>query len=125
MSGSSNRSDDKDFKSISIEARVSTEAGSAVDIRNVNSHIRSIRSKTGAGEVNYINSATSVTDNQLLAEIGYKQELKRQFSTFQVFGIAFSIMGLLPSIASVMGTGTVSYTHLDVYKRQHYLYQHY
>ncbi|ODQ57851.1 hypothetical protein WICANDRAFT_85051 [Wickerhamomyces anomalus NRRL Y-366-8] len=37
--------------------------------------------------------------------MGYKQELKRSFSTLQVFGISFSIMGLLPSIATVLGTG--------------------
>ncbi len=41
----------------------------------------------------------------LLAEFGYKQELNRTFGTLQVFGIAFSIMGLLPSIATVMGIG--------------------
>ena len=34
--------------------------------------------------------------------MGYKQELKRNFSTLEVFGIAFSIMGLLPSIASTL-----------------------
>ncbi|ODV63268.1 Uga4p [Ascoidea rubescens DSM 1968] len=44
-------------------------------------------------------------DNELLAEIGYKPELKRYFSTLQVFGVAFSIMGLLPSISSVMAIG--------------------
>ncbi|AOW00206.1 YALI0A03135p [Yarrowia lipolytica CLIB122] len=44
-------------------------------------------------------------DNQVLADIGYKPELKRNFSKLQMFGIAFSIMGLLPSIAT-----TLSYT---------------
>lgn len=44
-------------------------------------------------------------DEDLLANIGYKQELKRTFSTFQVFGIAYSIMGVLPSIASLSGLG--------------------
>lgn len=78
--------------------------GEAADIQNLRS-LRSVRSRTGAGEVNYINAAAAQDDSQLLAEIGYKQELKRQFSTLQVFGIAFSIMGLLPSIASVMGGG--------------------
>ena len=34
--------------------------------------------------------------------MGYKQELKRQYSTPQVFAIAFSIMGLVPSIASTV-----------------------
>lgn len=34
--------------------------------------------------------------------IGYKQELRRNFSMIEVFGIAFSIMGLVPSIASTL-----------------------
>ncbi|KAJ5378068.1 uncharacterized protein N7496_005477 [Penicillium cataractarum] len=34
--------------------------------------------------------------------MGYKQELKRQYSTPQMFAIAFSIMGLVPSIASTI-----------------------
>lgn len=88
------------------EIRTSIDVGTTKDFHPTGfSNIRSIRSRTGAGEVNYINAGTATTDNQLLAEIGYKQELKRQFSTIQVFGIAFSIMGLLPSIASVMGGG--------------------
>ncbi|KAJ5594659.1 uncharacterized protein N7459_000867 [Penicillium hispanicum] len=41
-------------------------------------------------------------DSQLLATMGYKQELRRQYSTPQVFAIAFSIMGLVPSIASTI-----------------------
>jgi amino acid transporter len=32
----------------------------------------------------------------------YKQELRRNFSMLEVFGIAFAIMGLLPSIASTL-----------------------
>lgn len=44
----------------------------------------------------------SEADAELLAKMGYKQELKRNFSTLEVFGIAFSIMGLLPSIASTL-----------------------
>lgn len=47
-------------------------------------------------------------DNALLAQIGYKPELKRRFSVVQVFGVAFSIMGLLPSIASILGTALVA-----------------
>lgn len=54
--------------------------------------------RTGAGgEV-----LASEADAELLAKLGYKQELKRNFSTLEVFGIAFSIMGLLPSIASTL-----------------------
>jgi amino acid transporter len=41
-------------------------------------------------------------DAELLAKMGYKQELKRNFTAVEVFGIAFSIMGLLPSIASTL-----------------------
>lgn len=41
-------------------------------------------------------------DAELLAKMGYKQELKRNFTALEVFGIAFSIMGLLPSIASTL-----------------------
>ena len=36
------------------------------------------------------------------AKLGYKQELRRNFGLIEVFGIAFSIMGLLPSIASTL-----------------------
>ncbi|KIM41913.1 hypothetical protein M413DRAFT_71101 [Hebeloma cylindrosporum] len=41
-------------------------------------------------------------DEQLLASLGYKQEFKRAFTPLEVFGIAFSIIGLLPSMASVL-----------------------
>jgi len=41
-------------------------------------------------------------DEALLASLGYKQEFKRAFKPFEVFGVAFSIIGLLPSIASVL-----------------------
>ncbi|KAG6914602.1 hypothetical protein DXG01_016378 [Tephrocybe rancida] len=42
------------------------------------------------------------TDEEVLAALGYKQEFKRAFAPLEVFGIAFSIIGLLPSIASVL-----------------------
>ncbi|KAM3160865.1 GABA-specific permease [Lachancea thermotolerans] len=66
--------------------------------------LRTITSKR-AGEVNFIDAKGANGDSELLAEIGYKQELNRHFSTIQVFGVAFSIMGLLPSIASVLAIG--------------------
>ncbi|TFK47246.1 APC amino acid permease [Heliocybe sulcata] len=46
--------------------------------------------------------AVAEADKQLLAELGYKQEFLRAFTPLEVFGIAFSIIGLLPSIASVL-----------------------
>ncbi|KAL2709704.1 GABA-specific permease [Kluyveromyces marxianus] len=73
--------------------------------------LRTITSRR-VGEVNYINAKTAHDDTELLAEIGYKQELQRHFTKIQVLGIAFSIMGLLPSIASILSMslpgGTVS-----------------
>ncbi|KAF4550558.1 GABA-specific permease-like protein [Elsinoe fawcettii] len=45
---------------------------------------------------------TTEDDAKVLAAMGYKQELKRNFTKIEVFGIAFSIMGLLPSIASTL-----------------------
>ncbi|KAL2428739.1 GABA-specific permease [Exophiala dermatitidis] len=44
----------------------------------------------------------SEEDAAVLAKMGYKQELRRNFSMVEVFGIAFAIMGLLPSIASTL-----------------------
>jgi len=40
--------------------------------------------------------------NGWTATLGYKQELRRHYSTIQIFAVAFSIMGLLPSIASTL-----------------------
>ncbi|TXT04323.1 hypothetical protein VHUM_04210 [Vanrija humicola] len=41
-------------------------------------------------------------DDARLEDLGYKPELKRAFSRLEVFGVAFSIMGVVPSIASVI-----------------------
>lgn len=57
-----------------------------------------------ASPLREIDAVHVANDEALLAEIGYKQELKRKFSTFQIFGIAYSIMGILPSVASLLGT---------------------
>lgn len=42
------------------------------------------------------------TDDALLASLGYKPEFKRNFTPFELFGVSFSIIGLVPSIASVL-----------------------
>ncbi|KAI0744734.1 APC amino acid permease [Earliella scabrosa] len=47
-------------------------------------------------------SAIERADEELLASLGYKQEFQRAFTGLETFGIAFSIIGLLPSIASVL-----------------------
>lgn len=41
-------------------------------------------------------------DDALLASLGYKAELKREFKAVEVFGLMFSIYGLLPSISSTL-----------------------
>ncbi|KAF8130354.1 amino acid/polyamine transporter I [Boletus edulis] len=46
--------------------------------------------------------AIARADEKLLSELGYKQEFKRAFTPLEVFGISFSIIGVLPSIASVL-----------------------
>ncbi|GMF81192.1 unnamed protein product [[Candida] boidinii] len=72
----------------------------------IHSRLQSISSNQSA--LREIDARHVGGDVELLNEIGYKQELERKFSTFQIFGIAYSIMGLLPSIASVAGTGLTS-----------------
>ncbi|KAF5364229.1 hypothetical protein D9756_000907 [Leucocoprinus leucothites] len=47
-------------------------------------------------------NAVRQADEALLAALGYKQEFKREFAPLEVFGIAFSIIGLVPSISSVL-----------------------
>lgn len=42
------------------------------------------------------------SDEARLARLGYKQEFKRHFTPLEVFGISFSIIGIFPSIASVL-----------------------
>ncbi|KAG9231779.1 amino acid transporter-like protein [Amylocarpus encephaloides] len=43
------------------------------------------------------------SDEEILAALGYKQEFKRDFSIWSSFSVSFSILGLLPSIASTLG----------------------
>lgn len=78
------------------------------DIVQPFSPITSVRSRlheitTTASNIREIDAHFAHGDDDLLAEIGYKQELRRRFSTFQIFGIAYSIMGILPSVSSLLG----------------------
>ncbi|KAF8347229.1 amino acid transporter [Amanita rubescens] len=41
-------------------------------------------------------------DDELLASFGYKQEFKRNFTPLEVFGLAFSVIGLVPSLTSTL-----------------------
>ncbi|KAL6940208.1 hypothetical protein ACO0QE_004104 [Hanseniaspora vineae] len=59
-------------------------------------HLRTVTSTRG-----YQMQVVRSQDQQVaLEELGYKQELVRKYSWFELFGVAFSIMGLLPSIGS-------------------------
>lgn len=41
----------------------------------------------------------ALTDDEVLAQLGYKQEFKRDFSRLELFGMSFSIVGVVQSIA--------------------------
>ncbi|OQO05843.1 hypothetical protein B0A48_09938 [Cryoendolithus antarcticus] len=58
--------------------------------------------KRRASQTAVESSLAGEDDAAMLAKLGYKQELRRNFTMLEVFGIAFSIMGLLPSIASTL-----------------------
>ncbi|KAI5953954.1 hypothetical protein CANMA_004793 [Candida margitis] len=61
---------------------------------------------TSASEVRFVDPQHNNGDVDLLHQIGYKQELRRHYTTLQVFGIPFSIMGsIIPSVASVISMG--------------------
>ncbi|ANB15092.1 Uga4p [Sugiyamaella lignohabitans] len=44
-------------------------------------------------------------DEEALAALGYKQEFKREFGLWSSFSVSFSLLGLLPSIASTLVYG--------------------
>ncbi|KAF9254651.1 amino acid transporter [Marasmius fiardii PR-910] len=41
-------------------------------------------------------------DENALVELGYKQEFKRDFNRVELFGLGFSLVGVMPSLASVL-----------------------
>src|ERR1700675_1534624 len=48
-------------------------------------------------------AGTATTDEQRLAELGYKQELNRSWSGFQNFAISFSIISILAGCFTSFG----------------------
>ena len=42
-------------------------------------------------------------DDKTLGALGYKQEFKRDFTVLESFSVSFSVLGLLPSVASTIG----------------------
>lgn len=63
-------------------------------------HVTSIFQKTGDHAV--IDHEVDA-DEEILVSLGYKQEFKRELSIWSSFGVSFSCLGLLPSIASTLG----------------------
>ncbi|KAJ7223478.1 amino acid/polyamine transporter I [Mycena pura] len=47
-------------------------------------------------------NANALNDEALLARMGYKQEFKRDFSRIELFGLSFTVIGVVGSIASVL-----------------------
>ncbi|VDC04470.1 unnamed protein product [Peniophora sp. CBMAI 1063] len=41
-------------------------------------------------------------DEALLRQLGYKQELRRTFTPLELFGVGFGIIGVVPSVASIL-----------------------
>ncbi|WPK27668.1 hypothetical protein PUMCH_005065 [Australozyma saopauloensis] len=82
---------------------IGSHASAHSSVSRFANHIDTVLSNREA--IAEIDAEHAEDDEDLLHQIGYKQELRREYSTLQVFGIAFSIMGLLPSITSTTSIG--------------------
>ncbi|ONH64695.1 GABA-specific permease [Cyberlindnera fabianii] len=75
----------------------------------MNSHAGASSMSTSYGSTAYTTDEDHVDpDEEFLAALGYKQELKRTYGTLQIFGLSFSIMGLVPSIACTLSFGLMA-----------------
>ncbi|CAB63537.1 Amino acid permease [Schizosaccharomyces pombe] len=54
---------------------------------------------------NFYDDQGDIDNPEELAELGYKQEFRRQLSLFGIFSISFSVLGMLPSVASTLVFG--------------------
>jgi len=77
---------------------MSSEKNRTVDESTL--HVTSIFQRTGDHAV--IDHVAD-SDEEILVALGYKQEFKRDFSIWSSFSVSFSVLGLLPSIASTLG----------------------
>lgn len=62
----------------------------------VHRHLESVLSNRE--ERRSVNPLEANGDVDLLAQIGYKQEMQRHYTPLQIFAVSFSVMGVLPSI---------------------------
>ncbi|KAI5478115.1 hypothetical protein MNV49_005482 [Pseudohyphozyma bogoriensis] len=58
----------------------------------------------GGSDLNEQNSV-ELMDEAALAACGYKQEFKREFGLYSTFSVSFSVLGILPSVASTLSYG--------------------
>ena len=87
-----------------IQTVVSTSPVNVVNVDGLQHQLSTFKSLNGR-TINVVRS----TEKQLaLEQLGYKQELKRSYTYFDLFGVAFSIMGLLPSICAVFAQSTAA-----------------
>ncbi|OBA25077.1 amino acid transporter [Hanseniaspora valbyensis NRRL Y-1626] len=70
---------------------------SNVIVTNVSEQLRTVVSRRGDRRIQVV---TSANQQIALEELGYKQELLRKYTWYEMFGVCFSIMGLMPSIGS-------------------------
>ncbi|KAG6856596.1 hypothetical protein H0H87_002688 [Tephrocybe sp. NHM501043] len=54
------------------------------------------------------------TDDDKLAELGYKSEFKREFSLLQTIAFSISVMGVIASISSTIGFGLAGGGHMGL-----------
>ncbi|EIM79395.1 amino acid permease [Stereum hirsutum FP-91666 SS1] len=70
--------------------------------KKASAHVTSV---LPVGEVEVVADHSLGEDEATLVALGYKQEFRREFSMFTSFGVSFSVLGLLPSIATTLWYG--------------------
>ncbi|KAE9371918.1 amino acid transporter-like protein [Stipitochalara longipes BDJ] len=80
-----------------MESQQSTQRRYTVDETAL--HVTSVFNKKGEHAVL---DHTADADEEVLVALGYKQEFKRDFTWLESFAVSFSVLGLLPSIASTL-----------------------
>jgi hypothetical protein len=71
--------------------------------RSLDPRRQSVTTVLPAGEVIDVEGLSA--DEAALVALGYKQELRREFSLWTTFCVSFAVLGLLPSFASTLYYG--------------------
>lgn len=68
--------------------------GSEFQPASIDHHPTASDSSVAKNDANYAedDGTRSIRDNSQLADLGYRPELRRDFSALETFGVAFSIM---------------------------------